>query len=190
MPDSRIWPHSQALLSNTFLQTLPELVTPLKGHWSLSLCSSKHCQSWLRHWRGTDPYLCTAVHWRGTDPYLCTAVHWRGTDPYLCTAVHWRCQCPLKGLGTTRLEATQHWSTDVNMKHTCPGYKMSSVSIQMICDVESGVGSCKRNSCISCLLQTDYYLSSNKCQLSFQRSMANKLRQWLEEGHWKPVPGV
>ena len=69
----------RASFSGTFLQTLPELVTPLKGnsfitaqlsiptpsapserfgYWSRSerrfpAPSSKFCQIWLRHWRGT-----------------------------------------------------------------------------------------------------------------------------------------
>ena len=62
-------------LSGTFLQALPELVTPLKGHTTPRLPAppssartgyttegahhtsssgtSKLCQNWLRHWRGT-----------------------------------------------------------------------------------------------------------------------------------------
>ena len=61
----------RALFIGTFLQTLPELVTPLKGH-SLSAPSSKLCQNWLHHWRGTLyrhlPPNCQnwLHHWRGT----------------------------------------------------------------------------------------------------------------------------
>ena len=92
---SRHWRGTlRASLSGTFLQTLPELVTPLKGH-TPSIAfrhlppnsartgyategahsehrfpapSSKLCQNWLRHWRGTDLYLQSAVHRRCQRP--------------------------------------------------------------------------------------------------------------------------
>ena len=65
--------------------------------------SSKLCQSWLRHWRGT-------LH--------------------LHAAVHRCCQHPLKGLGTNytnkTVEATRHPSTHINMKCIHLGYKKNN----------------------------------------------------------------
>ena len=57
--------------------------------------SSKFCQNWICHWRGTV---------------------------YFCSAVHQCCQCPLKGLDTNKtVKITQRQSTHLNMKHVCTG---------------------------------------------------------------------
>ena len=85
--------------------------------------SSKLCQNWLRHWRGTL-YLHAAVHQCG--------------------------QRPVKILGTNKtVEATWCQSTHVNVRRICPGKKnqknLSSNNFGFIYADVSNVVNYKRN---------------------------------------------
>ena len=139
--------------------------------------STKLCQNWLHHWRGTL-YLYAAVHWCG--------------------------QRPLKGLGTSKtVEATQYPSTHVNMRRIHPGLKkktekkkrkkkerkkkechLDSNDFGFIHAGVSNMVSYKRNVWynLSCLLQTEHQRKTVP--------LADTHWQWLKEGCHKPALGV
>ena len=130
----------RASLSGTFLQTVAQVVTPLKGH-SQSPCgcppSSKLWHKWLRHSRDTLS-LRAAVHLPpncGTSGYTT-----QGTlSLSLRAAVHRRCQRPPKGLAPIRLWKQQRQSTHVNIRCAHPGYKKSPFRLKRLGGGDSSV---------------------------------------------------